>query len=176
MCKRAPDGAPVVPDTAAETLARPSTTRGSIFLSYASEDQAVAERIRGILEAARLDVWLDKERLAGGDEYESFIRSCIESSSLFLPLISRHTLASPERRFYRLEWKHAQRVAQEVAESERFIVPVAIDETSPDEEGIPAAFGRLHWERHPDGQLSRDFVDDLTGRFRRYQEMLAGAS
>ena len=38
-----------------------------VFLSYASEDAAAAERIAAALRAAGIEVWLDQSELRGGD-------------------------------------------------------------------------------------------------------------
>ena len=39
---------------------------GAVFLSYASEDAAAAERIAAALRAAGIEVWFDKSELRGG--------------------------------------------------------------------------------------------------------------
>ena len=43
---------------------------GAIFLSYASEDAAAAERIAAALRAAGIEVWFDRTELRGGDAWE----------------------------------------------------------------------------------------------------------
>jgi len=43
----------------------PGDTR-SVFLSYASEDSAAAERIAEALRAAGIEVWLDQRSFAAG--------------------------------------------------------------------------------------------------------------
>ena len=46
---------------------QPSTATGAVFLSYASEDAAAAERIATALRDAGIEVWFDKSELRGGD-------------------------------------------------------------------------------------------------------------
>ena len=47
---------------------------GAVFLSYASEDAAAAERIATALRRAGIEVWFDKSELRGGDAWDRQIR------------------------------------------------------------------------------------------------------
>ena len=44
-----------------------TTPTGAVFLSYASEDAAAADRIATALRSAGIEVWFDKSELRGGD-------------------------------------------------------------------------------------------------------------
>jgi hypothetical protein len=112
---------------------------GAVFLSYASEDRAAVEAIANALEEAGVDVWFDRQELLPGDPFEEKIKRNIERCSLFLPIISQHTLTS-RRRFFRSEWHHAQEEAKRSRPVMRFIVPVAIDDTSAEEQAIRVPF------------------------------------
>jgi formylglycine-generating enzyme required for sulfatase activity len=63
-----------------------------IFLSYASEDRAVAEQLALALGAAGHDVFFDREDLPPGDEFHSRIRRAIERSDQFVFLVSPYAL------------------------------------------------------------------------------------
>jgi hypothetical protein len=159
----------------ANELAGPAEVKsGAIFLSYASEDLPAAQALRDELERAGVDVWFDKKALEAGDDFEAKIRSRIESCSLFVPIISRHTL-TPLKRFFRLEWDHAEKVAVWVPSSARFILPVAVDDTSPDAEALPGSFRHLHWAHLPGGQTTPEFVATVRQLFREYQKHLENA-
>jgi len=145
---------------------------GAVFLSYASEDRPAVEAIREALESAGVDVWFDRDALHAGDAYEAKIRANIERASLFLPVLSRHAL-TPARRFFRLEWDHAERVAVQAPPSMRYIVPVAIDDLPPDEPALPERFRKLHWVRLPDGRPTADFVASVRQLYREYQRSTA---
>ena len=142
---------------------------GTVFLSYASEDKSAAIRIRDALEREGVDVFFDKQALQAGDDFERKLRLSIAESSVFLPLISTNTLTE-RRRFFRIEWNHALDEARKVAPTERFIIPVAIDDTPPTELAIPEEIRRLHWERLPDGVTNTSFVAMVKQLFRRYQK------
>jgi hypothetical protein len=145
---------------------------GAVFLSYASDDRPAAQAIRDALEAAGIDVWFDRDRLMSGDAFEAKIRRHIERCSLFIPVLSRSTV-TPERRFFRLEWDHAQRVAITAPETSRFILPVVIDDLPPDHEDIPARFRAVQWQQVPGGHVPTAFVDVVKGLYRQYQSRMA---
>jgi formylglycine-generating enzyme required for sulfatase activity len=63
-----------------------------IFLSYASEDRAVAEQISLALEAEGHDAFFDRDDLPPGDAFHARIRRAIESSDQFVFLVSPHAL------------------------------------------------------------------------------------
>jgi hypothetical protein len=141
---------------------------GGVFLSYASDDRPAAQAIRDALDAAGIDVWFDRDRLMAGDLFEGRIRRFIEQASLFVPVLSR-ACVTPERRFFRLEWEHAQRTALMAPESSRFILPVVIDDLPADHDDIPDRFRGTHWQRAPGGIVPPDFVDLVRRLYREYQ-------
>jgi hypothetical protein len=71
----------------------------AVFLSYASEDAAAAQRIATALRAAGIDVWLDTSELRGGDVWDRQIRNQIHDCALFVPVISAHSDARHEGYF-----------------------------------------------------------------------------
>jgi len=145
---------------------------GAIFLSYASEDLVHVQRIKDHLERAGVDVWFDKADLHAGDDYELKIKRNIDKCSVFVPVISRNCL-TPARRFFRIEWNHAQSVALQVPPSMQFILPVAVDETSPEEPFLPDTWRRLHWLRLRDDQTMAEFVETARRLYRDYQKSTA---
>jgi formylglycine-generating enzyme required for sulfatase activity len=63
-----------------------------IFLSYASEDRATAEKISLALAEQGHDVFFDRKALPAGDEFHARIRRSIETSDLFIFLASAHAI------------------------------------------------------------------------------------
>jgi hypothetical protein len=116
------------------------TAAGAVFLSYASEDAAAAERIATALRSAGVQVWFDREELRGGDARDRRIREQIHDCRLFIAIISAHTEARDEG-YFRREWKLAVDRTHDVDERKAFLVLVVIDETS--ERGARRAHGRL---------------------------------
>jgi len=164
-----------------ETVAIPApATRQNpfVFLSYASEDKLVAERIRKALADARVDVFFDVEGLVGGENWAAKLRERIRACSLFIPIVSRNVLTG-ESRYFRAEWTEAlERFRQSPAyfsSSDVFLLPVAIDTTPPDAERIPPDFAKAQWYRLHDGVPTPEFVDRVKSLHRRSQQERAGA-
>jgi hypothetical protein len=78
----------------------------AVFISYASQDAEMAERICAALRQAGLEVWIDQSELRSGDAWDASIRRQIRECALFIPLISSNTNARSEG-YFRLEWKLA---------------------------------------------------------------------
>lgn len=151
---------PAVPDREAP--------QGAVFISYAHEDRDAARALRGALEQAEIDVWMDEERLEGGDLWNERIRRAIESASLFIPLFSEHTL-TPKRRFFRTEWDYALTERRRASPTRPFVLPVAIDIIDPGAAEIPQGFREAHWESLSGGQVGAAFVQRVLGLYRQYQ-------
>jgi hypothetical protein len=140
---------------------------GSIFISYASQDRPVVETIVERLDAAKLDVWFDRQQLTWGDRFEDRIAGNIDNCSLFLPVLSRSCL-DPNDRFFRLEWDAAIRRRRMMPPTRPFIGPVVIDDVSPNSEAIHREIRQLHWVSIRDG-LTDAFVDEVRQLYRMNQ-------
>jgi TIR domain len=64
-----------------------------IFLSYPSEERALAERVRFALGAAGHEVFFDREDLPPGDEFDQSIRRAMQASALLVFLITPAAVA-----------------------------------------------------------------------------------
>lgn len=138
----------------------------AVFLSYASEDAAAAERIATSLRDAGIEVWFDKSELVGGDAWDAKIRRQIQECTLFLPIISSSTQARTEG-YFRLEWRLADQRTHLMAKGRPFLVPIVIDDTHDSEAHVPDAFFDVQWSRFPEGEINDDFAD-------RVKELLKG--
>jgi TolB-like protein/Flp pilus assembly protein TadD len=145
------------------TLASQASVRaGSVFLSYASEDAAAAQRIAAALRAGGIEVWLDQSALRGGEAWDRKIRQGIQDCALFMPVISANAHARVEG-FFRLEWKLAVDRSHLMAPDQTFLLPVVIDNTPPGDERIPDRFREVQWSRLPDGQVPPAFTERVRG-------------
>jgi len=63
-----------------------------IFLSYASQDRAIADAINRALLAQGHDVFFDRDDLPPGEEFHIRIRRAIEQSDLFVFLVSEQAI------------------------------------------------------------------------------------
>ena len=131
---------------------------GAVFLSYASEDAAAAERIADALRAAGIEVWFDKSELRGGDAWDRKIREQIHDCRLFIAVISAHTEARDEG-YFRREWSLAADRTRDMAHKRAFLVPVVIDGTPERGASVPEKFHELQWTRLPGGDTPPVFVE-----------------
>src|SRR6516162_4020738 len=136
-------------------------TQRAIFLSYASEDTAAAQRICDALRAVGIEVWFDKSELRGGDAWDQKIRREIRTCALFIPVISRNTQARTEG-YFRLEWHLADQRTHLMARSRPFLLPVSIDDTPELNAEVPESFAAVQWAHLPAGQSSPAFVELVT--------------
>jgi Tol biopolymer transport system component len=143
------------------------TNPQAVFISYASEDTQSAVRIGASLQAAGIEVWLDKDVLRGGDAWDQKIRHQIRDCTLFIPLISANTEARTEG-YFRLEWHLADQRTQLMARSRPFLLPVCIDDTAQKHAEVPDSFSLVQWIRLPAGETSVAFIG-------RVSQLLAAA-
>ena len=151
----------------------PDLESGGIFLSYASDDVEIVERVKEALEEENFDIWFDKRRLEPGDDYDMKIRRNIRNCALFCPFISENT----ERRlegYFRREWNEALDRAKTIHSSIPFILPVVIDDTTMYAGGVPEEFHRWQWTRLEGGRLTEEFVATLRRGVREYRKRKSG--
>lgn len=87
--------------------------KGGVFISYASEDFAVAWNLYTRLREAGFKVWLDHQKLSVSDDYEKRIHNAISQCKIFIPLLTPNVAAylkaddKGENKYFRKEWKYA---------------------------------------------------------------------
>jgi hypothetical protein len=135
-----------------------SESKKAVFMSYASEDAAAAERICVLLRAAGIEVWFDQTELRGGDAWDRAIRNQIRACALFIPIISVHSHARSEG-YFRLEWKLAIDRSHLMAPDRPFLVPVVIDDTDEADPSVPDRFHEVQWTYLPAGEATPAFVE-----------------
>jgi hypothetical protein len=140
---------------------------GSIFLSYAAEDRAVAAAVARSLEAEKLDVWYDRDQLMAGDNFMEVIQAGIRRSDLFVPLLSRHSLA-PGDRYFRREWACAFQKVAGLLETVKFILPAVLDDLPYNHEALPQQLKTLTWYPIANG-VTPEFVATVKERYRKNQ-------
>ena len=137
-----------------------ATTSRAVFISYASQDIAAAQRLCAPLRARSVEVWFDQNSLRGGDTWDASIRTQIRTCALFVPVISANAHARIEG-YFRFEWKLAIDRSHLMAPDQSFLLPVVIDATDQKDPRIPDRFREIHWSRAPDGEPSPAFVDHV---------------
>ena len=137
-----------------------TTNSKAIFLSYASEDAAAAQRIADALRSAGVEVWFDQSELRGGDAWDQKIRQQIRECALFMPIVSENTQARPEG-YFRLEWKLAVDRSHLMADDQPFLLPVVIDVALDESARVPDRFRLVQWTSLPDGATPASFSNHV---------------
>jgi len=134
----------------------------AVFISYARDDIAAAQRAAEALRSNGVEVWFDLNELRGGDAWDQKIRRQIKACTLFLPVISTRTQERTEG-YFRLEWKLAVERTHLMAEGLTFLVPVVVDDTLDSGAVVPPEFLHVQWMRLPGGLPSQQFVEHVKG-------------
>jgi TIR domain-containing protein/SIR2-like protein len=151
--------------------------RDAVFISYcrsaaakgSAPDAKMAFAIRDGLEARGVEVWLDKDRLQAGDKYDDDIKHYIETSSLFIPLISETTDARRDG-YFRKEWDWAiGRLTYRKGSQRHFIVPVLIGPPEWRPKAVPEEFGPFNYARISGETPDAVFLDHIRSL---YEEVL----
>ena len=133
----------------------------------------MVREIRDQLEAANIDTWMDERGLEPGEEFQRTIRENIRNASFFIAIISRSLDRYGSRgRYLWKEWKCAKEASEERHEADRYLQPVAVDDTPPSASFVDSPFRDLHWTRLQDGQLPPAFLDSLRRGIRNYRRSL----
>jgi adenylate cyclase len=90
-----------------------------VFISYASQDAAVAEKICAALEAARLPCWIAPRDVRAGQSYAAAIVEAINSCRMLVLLLSQGAIDSP----------HVLREVERASSKRRAVLSVRMDAT-----------------------------------------------
>jgi hypothetical protein len=137
---------------------------GSVYVSCTREDRSAAERLAAVLDEAGLDAWFDRNEVQSGPRYENRIRQYIQQCDLFIPLLSRET-ESTEEGFFRKEWQWALERSAAQDGGARFVLPVRIDESNP--QNVPPLLRKIPLQAAPGGQPTPEFVNECVAAVRQ---------
>lgn len=141
-----------------------------VFLSYASEERALAERVCRVLETEGHDVFFDRDDLGGGDAFGERIRNAIAGADVLVYLISRASVAPRSYALTELTIAGALSKRRRPA-----LLPVRTDDTPID--AVPAAL-RAYTILEPQGDVPAEIahaVDRLRAQ-RRQRRIVTGVA
>lgn len=113
--------------------------KGHVFISHSSHDDSFVKELRQNLQFQGLEIWVDSQKLRGGDKLEPQIKKAIEEASAFILVFSLNTINSA---WVRHEVNHALKVQKK---KEKYpVIPLML-------EGVkPAALGSF-FKKEPVG-------------------------
>lgn len=101
------------------------STRARIFIAYAKEDAASAERLFRDLSARGFAAWLDSRNLLPGEDWPQRIEDAIAGSDFFIACFSNRSVK--KRGGFQTEIRHALHFADSVPLDEVYFIPVRLD-------------------------------------------------
>lgn len=111
--------------------------RPVVFISYAREDLAFAERLYDAL-SAEFSPWMDKKKLIGGQDWERALTLAVRQSDFFLFCASGHSVT--KRGTVQKEIKLALEVWREKLEDDIYFIPVRLEVCE-----VPDQISRFQW-------------------------------
>lgn len=96
-----------------------------VFVSYAKEDYETAKKIYDFLLERGYDVWLDKEKLLPGQDWNTEIRQSLRKSDFVILLLSNISVA--KRGYVQREFKLALEYCEEKLDTDIYVIPCKID-------------------------------------------------
>jgi hypothetical protein len=100
--------------------------RPRVFIAYASEDFAMAERLFQALEAHKYAPWLDRRKLLPGQNWPRRIEDAISSADFFIACFSSRSVK--KRGGFQAEVRYALDCARRRPIDEIFVIPVRLDD------------------------------------------------
>ena len=151
----------------------------TIFVSYASQNTESVRTIADtLLTLGFSDVWLDRKKLKGGDDWSDRIVEAIQKCDFFMPILSIEADNRREGVFWD-EWQTAIERSRRIKDA--FLLPVGIDLEKPAKDryhriadGDTAIFFDKHLIHAPGGTLSNDDCDALRERCQQFVEKADG--
>lgn len=98
----------------------------TVFISYAREDSAEAERLYKNLKEAGAKPWLDKREIRAGQNWRLAISKAIKNTRYVLPLFSSRWVSKIG--YVNKELKYALDILDNYPEDAIFIIPVRLDD------------------------------------------------
>ena len=156
-----------------------SGTGPTVFVSYASQNVNAAKAIANtLLNIGFSDVWFDKKKLKGGDDWSDRIVEAIEKCDFFIPILSLEADNRREGVFWD-EWQTAIERARRIKGT--YLLPIGIDNEPASKsrnqrisDGDTAIFFDKHLMHAPNGKLSDEDKDALSERCQRFMETANG--
>jgi TIR protein len=138
---------------------------GGIFISYASEDFAIAWNVFTRLREAGFNVWLDNKKLSVGNNYDPRIENAINQCRVFMPILTgnvAHVLKNDIQRYFPTEWELA---TGENSDATYFqIVTPGYDISQPYHLKVPEKIRKatiFDWQREPFSKLIEEIKSVL---------------
>jgi hypothetical protein len=133
-----------------------------VFIAYAVEDRAPAEKLYNALEAWGCAPWMDRRKLLPGQDWPRRIQEAIDNSDFFIACFSSRSVC--KRGGFQAEVRQALEVARKVPLDDVFLIPARLDDCR-----IPVTIQRdtQYVDLYPDWEAGLARILTIIGRQRR---------
>jgi hypothetical protein len=139
--------------------------RPRVFISYAREDAGLASRVCSALQKAAFEPWLDRESLAGGDDWEKRIEADLDASDFTLIL---YTAAFCRKTDSYVNKEVALACDRALRVRGSFLIPLRTDDIA-DEDRVEALRKYNEIELGVDESFDEDMAKVISTMRREYQ-------
>ena len=98
----------------------------SVFISYAREDFDFANKLYQDLKLAGIEPWLDKISMKAGEKWQPAIRSAINDSKYFIPLLSSNSVQ--KKGYVQRELREALDILEGLSYKDIFVIPLRVED------------------------------------------------
>ncbi|MGB1283623.1 MAG: TIR domain-containing protein [Polaribacter sp.] len=136
-----------------------------VFISYAKEDYAVAEKIYDFLELYNYSPWLDKKKLRVGANWDYEIKKALKESTFVILLLS--SISVKKRGYIQKEFKYAIEYAESKLIDDIYIVPILINKCE-----VPEQLNKFQWIEMKDENILEEVLESLEFQRQKYLKEL----
>jgi len=119
MSDKAPESTGDHPPTDPQMTVQVPKASGRVFISYASQDAAVAQQVCAALEAAGLPCWIAPRDVRAGESYAAAIVQAISSCRMLILVLSKSAIES----------SHVLREVERASSKKRPVLSIRLDAT-----------------------------------------------
>src|SRR5688572_18122449 len=111
-----------------------------VFLCHASQDKPAVRKLYTALNSESwIDVWLDEEKLLGGQDYDLEIYKATRDADAIIICLSKKSVV--REGYVNKEIRRALEIAQEKPEGTIYVIPLRLDDCDPSFVQLK----KLHW-------------------------------
>lgn len=109
-----------------------------VFISYAKEDIAFAEKIYVFLQENEFDPWLDKKKLLPGNDWNFAIQDALHKADFIILLLSETSVS--KRGYVQREFRKALDYCEDKLDSDIYVIPIKLNDCE-----VPLKLQRFQW-------------------------------
>jgi hypothetical protein len=122
-----------------------------IFISYAKEDLAFAEKLYNYLEENGFKPWIDKKGILPGQNWDFVIKKALREANYIILLLSDTSVQ--KRGYVQREFKIALDYVEEKLEDDIYIIPLKINNCE-----VPEKLSRFQWIEYDESLTSFELI------------------